>query len=381
MYQVTITPPKGEIGSVQVTGTFDDWKQTLPALQNPKEGDAIKVLVDEKKDIAFKFILNGTEWTTSDHYAVVTDEHGNANNVVYAGELTVVEEPSGKKGAAKGEDVDVTQLADGVAGIAIASGGGGAASAAKEASSKEAPSKEASSKEAPSKEAPSKEAPSKEAPSKEAPSKEAPSKEAPSKEAPSKEATKAAEVEPKQAPVESLAPEPKEEVSKAKPQEPEPVEPKKEVTAPAHTETEPSDTFAAVSSPHTSSDFEHLDVKSSSKSDFTNISNDDVEEPAGSAAQKATDDNKLKKLEKPVLVSQPSESTIHAVPETTQAAPAPDAQAQAPPPLSSSSSSTPQAPNKQHIPGSYVQRPAQPERQESGSKRESIFSRIKKLFA
>ncbi|CAI5758932.1 unnamed protein product [Candida verbasci] len=81
------------INSIQITGDFDSWSQSLPKITSPPFNQ--KISIDSKKDIIFKFIINDGNWSTNDSFAVVTDENGNANNIIYANEL--VEEKDEKE--------------------------------------------------------------------------------------------------------------------------------------------------------------------------------------------------------------------------------------------------------------------------------------------
>lgn len=88
MYQYVIEAPD-DVKSVQITGTFDNWSKSLPEITTPPFEQTITL--PEKQDIIFKFIIDGN-WTTLDSYPIVTDEHGNANNVIHAEHLILVEE-------------------------------------------------------------------------------------------------------------------------------------------------------------------------------------------------------------------------------------------------------------------------------------------------
>ncbi|CCF56182.1 hypothetical protein KAFR_0A07480 [Kazachstania africana CBS 2517] len=82
----------GSAGEVILTGTFDNWGQSITLdkindelfskkLEFPKE----KAALDGK--IFFKFIVDG-EWKTSGNYNVETDDKGNLNNFLLVEDLT-----------------------------------------------------------------------------------------------------------------------------------------------------------------------------------------------------------------------------------------------------------------------------------------------------
>lgn len=50
------------------------------------------VKLPNKRKITFKFVVDETNWITSDHFKSETDEHGNRNNYIDADDLIAVEE-------------------------------------------------------------------------------------------------------------------------------------------------------------------------------------------------------------------------------------------------------------------------------------------------
>jgi hypothetical protein len=63
--------------SVILTGTFDDWKQSVKAERNA-EGVFVAEVPVESERVLFKFVVDG-EWTCGEGYPTVTDEQGNTN--------------------------------------------------------------------------------------------------------------------------------------------------------------------------------------------------------------------------------------------------------------------------------------------------------------
>ncbi|KAF9986206.1 hypothetical protein BGZ75_002086 [Mortierella antarctica] len=73
----------GEV--VKVTGTFDDWKETVHLRKVPSTRDEFAAIVDldRTKPIQFKFVVDGV-WRCSTEFATEHDYHGNLNNVLPA---------------------------------------------------------------------------------------------------------------------------------------------------------------------------------------------------------------------------------------------------------------------------------------------------------
>ncbi|KAF9567709.1 hypothetical protein EC968_003168 [Mortierella alpina] len=73
----------GEI--VKVTGTFDDWKETVHLRKVPSTRDEFAAIVDldRTKHIQFKFVVDGV-WRCSTEFATEYDCNGNLNNVLTA---------------------------------------------------------------------------------------------------------------------------------------------------------------------------------------------------------------------------------------------------------------------------------------------------------
>lgn len=83
-----------------ITGNFDNWSQSFALNKDPITGEfETELKLPKKEKIIFKFVLNGTEWVTDPHLQYEHDEHGNANNVVYAENLVAVEEFTEEKDA------------------------------------------------------------------------------------------------------------------------------------------------------------------------------------------------------------------------------------------------------------------------------------------
>jgi hypothetical protein len=67
---------------VILTGSFDDWKQSIPLVKD-KSQDVWRttVLLDPKKRHCFKFVVDGV-WRCSLDFGTTTDASGNVNNVI-----------------------------------------------------------------------------------------------------------------------------------------------------------------------------------------------------------------------------------------------------------------------------------------------------------
>lgn len=78
--------------TVQVTGNFDNWAKANAPLTREAGTFKDQVWVDKKQKIVFKFVLNGTEWVTSEGYKKEFDGNGIENNYIDADELVEVEE-------------------------------------------------------------------------------------------------------------------------------------------------------------------------------------------------------------------------------------------------------------------------------------------------
>ncbi|KGK38373.1 hypothetical protein JL09_g2419 [Pichia kudriavzevii] len=75
-------PAKEGIEDVVVTGTFDNWSQSLPMIKRGKQWEIEVPLSPKDGKIEFKFILNNGEWVISDEYWTVVDDSGNVNNYI-----------------------------------------------------------------------------------------------------------------------------------------------------------------------------------------------------------------------------------------------------------------------------------------------------------
>ena len=451
MYQIILKSPTRDAASVQVTGTFDDWKLSIPSLDGPSIANGFKVIVQEKKDIEFKFVVNGTQWITSDDYKVVTDEHGNNNNIVYADEFESIEEkkePRSTTGTGVGlsektssnletgittenkptktdssktittnqqkqkqqneEEEEHQQQQQQEGGEAYAAASLAAAAAAAEVLPDKFTARQDSTTPAQDANAFADAA----IPINETGGDAKLDSKAKAK-AKSKSKSKSAEQTNKD--TSDLV----EETSKLNIHE---ESPKNQFGKVAETNKKdaasPNSSFAAVSSPPLSSDYEHLDPKSSadeSKSQFTSLDADEIKHDA--AREESTLDpafntesvqgskvpKKVAKPGKPVLESQPSESTLDIAQESTKEPSAnPKTLTDTPQKstitdnttsaqrtqasTSTTSSTTTSSPSQQQkrpgvegMPGSYIHRPAQLERQDSG-KREGIFAKLRGFF-
>lgn len=81
-------PADENVKDVIVTGTFDNWSKTLPLVKTPKGTFELEVPIKTSGDstkIEFKFVINDSEWVTSDEYWTVIDETGNVNNYIEFG--------------------------------------------------------------------------------------------------------------------------------------------------------------------------------------------------------------------------------------------------------------------------------------------------------
>ena len=78
--------------TVQVTGNFDNWAKASAPLAREAGTFKDQVRVDKKQKIVFKFVVNGTDWVTSEGYKKEFDENAIENNYIDADELVEVEE-------------------------------------------------------------------------------------------------------------------------------------------------------------------------------------------------------------------------------------------------------------------------------------------------
>ncbi|KAJ3395570.1 hypothetical protein HDU80_010284 [Chytriomyces hyalinus] len=77
----TSTSGRATPQSVIVTGSFDEWKQSVVMQKGDASFTAHVVVAEEVEAIQFKFVVDG-EWTTTDCYQVLDDGAGNVNNVL-----------------------------------------------------------------------------------------------------------------------------------------------------------------------------------------------------------------------------------------------------------------------------------------------------------
>ncbi|CEP21597.1 hypothetical protein BN1211_1727 [Cyberlindnera jadinii] len=73
---------------VIVTGTFDNWTQSLPLVKTSKGDFEITLPLQQKNGedkVSFKFVVDG-DWHTSDEYEIEHD-NGNSNNVIFFSNL------------------------------------------------------------------------------------------------------------------------------------------------------------------------------------------------------------------------------------------------------------------------------------------------------
>ena len=322
MYQYTIEAPK-DIESVQITGTFDNWSKSLPEITTPPFEQTI--ILDDKQDIIFKFIINGN-WTTLDSYPTVTDEHGNTNNIVHAEHLILVEEEKDeeiKEDDGLKEKEDVSGLGDSPVVLAVTDGDHTFDNIGKSEANKDVNAGATDNK-------------------------------VNTKSLKEEENIKRYAGQTKNEPLASQ-------------------------NATGINPTSSSSSFAAVSSPPTSSDFENIAETPSPDPDVQE--NKQAESAQAAPVANASTANKSSnaavpgdKPEKPTLLAHPSESTLRA----------PHSSGSQTPVVASSSSSiatpdqedSPQAPR---IPGSFDGRPSV-ERTSSGGKREGLISKFKSLF-
>ena len=70
--------------NVVVTGTFDNWQQTVKLARMPGSGNFYSATapLDRSQKWLFKFVVDGM-WRCSPHYPIEIDEQGNENNVYY----------------------------------------------------------------------------------------------------------------------------------------------------------------------------------------------------------------------------------------------------------------------------------------------------------
>ncbi|KAK6457890.1 uncharacterized protein RJT20DRAFT_125773 [Scheffersomyces xylosifermentans] len=90
-YTYTIEWPSvdtNQIQSIQITGSFDNWARSLPAKTSFEDGYKQVVKVDSRQKLVFKFVINGNDWVTNNHYKIEHDDSGISNNVIEAAELT-----------------------------------------------------------------------------------------------------------------------------------------------------------------------------------------------------------------------------------------------------------------------------------------------------
>lgn len=78
--------------TVQVTGNFDNWAKTNAPLAREAGTFRDPVRVNKRQKIVFKFVVNGTDWVTSERYKKELDENGIENNYIDADDLVEVEE-------------------------------------------------------------------------------------------------------------------------------------------------------------------------------------------------------------------------------------------------------------------------------------------------
>ncbi|OWB50999.1 hypothetical protein B5S27_g2555 [[Candida] boidinii] len=99
MSNVKFTWPSGP-EDVIVTGSFDNWSQSLPLLKQTDGSFEITYPIDLKnydsssnpeEKIYFKFIVDG-DWKTSDSFEIETDDSDNSNNVIYYKNLVSIKE-------------------------------------------------------------------------------------------------------------------------------------------------------------------------------------------------------------------------------------------------------------------------------------------------
>lgn len=77
---------------VQVTGNFDNWAKANAPLAKESGTFSDQIRVDKRQRLVFKFVVNGTDWVTSEGYKREFDENGIENNYIDADELVEVEE-------------------------------------------------------------------------------------------------------------------------------------------------------------------------------------------------------------------------------------------------------------------------------------------------
>ncbi|RLV93064.1 putative ABC transporter ATP-binding protein/permease [Spathaspora sp. JA1] len=81
------------VKSIQITGSFDNWARSIPPKTDLSKGYTQEIVTDEKQNIIFKFVLNDSDWITNDQFKIQHDESGNSNNVIEADELIEVSVP------------------------------------------------------------------------------------------------------------------------------------------------------------------------------------------------------------------------------------------------------------------------------------------------
>lgn len=70
---------------ISLTGTFDEWRQTIIMNRDPTGLFRATINLDPHKKWIFKFVVDGI-WRCSLDFPTETDEHGNVNNVIYPDE-------------------------------------------------------------------------------------------------------------------------------------------------------------------------------------------------------------------------------------------------------------------------------------------------------
>lgn len=88
--------------TVQVTGNFDNWAKGNAPLAKESGTFRDQIRVDKKQKLVFKFVVNGTEWVTSESYKKELDDNGIENNYIDADELVEVEKFEQDAGETKG---------------------------------------------------------------------------------------------------------------------------------------------------------------------------------------------------------------------------------------------------------------------------------------
>ncbi|KAF8665744.1 hypothetical protein AX16_000192 [Volvariella volvacea WC 439] len=81
-HEVHFQWPYSEPGSVIVTGTFDEWRSSIPLVKGPYGFEA-KVKVPWGSKVLYKFVVDG-RWQVQEGYPTEWDPIGNLNNVYYS---------------------------------------------------------------------------------------------------------------------------------------------------------------------------------------------------------------------------------------------------------------------------------------------------------